>query len=130
MFSHTILISKDPLISFGMSFGNIFHYYCMLTVKTHGTNLLSRGSSSFYFLASTISPNTPRTSITADKRATNTSIGGIVFDQCAVTPSAAGASVKGMTGSVFLGRPWNSFARVAYIKTYLDTCVNPAGWTQ
>jgi hypothetical protein len=35
-----------------------------------------------------------------------------------------------MAGSVFLGRPWNSFARVAYIKKYLDTCVSPAGWTQ
>jgi hypothetical protein len=79
------------------------------------------------FLASTISPNTPGTSITADQRATKTSIGSICFDQCTVTPSAAGASVMGMAGSVFLGRPWNSFEMVAYIKTYLDACVSPAG---
>lgn len=79
-----------------------------------------------YFLASTISPNTNGISITADKRASNTSIGGIVFDQCTVTP----ASGSGLTaGTVFLGRPWNANARVAYIKTYLDSCVSAAGWS-
>jgi hypothetical protein len=84
------------------------------------------GSGSFYFLASTIAPNTGGVSITADKRSTNTSIGGIVFDQCTVTP-APGSSVA--TGSVSLGRPWNANARVAYIKTYLDSCVSAAGWS-
>jgi hypothetical protein len=86
------------------------------------------GGGSFYFLSSTISPNMPGISITADKRASNTSIGGIVFDQCKVTPSAAGASIPGMAGSISLGRPWNTNARVAYIKTYLDSCVSAAGW--
>jgi len=86
------------------------------------------GEGSFYFLSSTISPNTPGISITADKRASNTSIGGIVFDQCKVTPSAAGASIPGMAGSISLGRPWNTNARVAYIKTYLDSCVSAAAW--
>ncbi|RDW56608.1 hypothetical protein BP5796_13073 [Coleophoma crateriformis] len=88
------------------------------------------GSGSAYFLASTISPNINSISITADKRSTNTSIGGFVFDQCTVTPSVAGASVAGMTGSISLGRPWNANARVAYIKTYLDSCVSAAGWNQ
>lgn len=82
-----------------------------------------------YFLSSTISPNTNGISITADKRATNTSAGGIVFDQCTVTPSPAGSTVAGIVGGVSLGRPWNTNARVAYIKTYLDTCVSAAGWS-
>jgi pectin methylesterase-like acyl-CoA thioesterase len=64
------------------------------------------GAGSFYFLASTIAPNEGGISITADKRTTNTSIGGIVFDQCAVTP-APGSSIA--AGSVSLGRPVSSF---------------------
>ncbi|CZR59142.1 related to pectinesterase [Phialocephala subalpina] len=85
------------------------------------------GSGSIYFLASTIAPNEGGDSIAADKRAANTSLGGIVFDQCTVTP-APGSSVA--AGSVFLGRPWNANARVAYIKTYLDSCISAAGWSQ
>lgn len=88
------------------------------------------GSGSGYFLASTIAPNTPGISITADKRASNTSAGGIVFDQCTVSPSTAAAQLPDMTGSISLGRPWNANARVAYIKTYLCSCVSPAGWQQ
>jgi hypothetical protein len=88
------------------------------------------GEGSTYFLASTISPNTNGVSITADKRETNTSLGGIVFDQCTVTPSAAGKLVSGIVGGVSLGRPWNDNARVAYIKTFMDTCISPAGWDE
>lgn len=86
------------------------------------------GSGSAYFLSSTISPRTNSISITADKRTTNTSIGGMVFDQCKVTPSAEGASVSGIIGSINLGRPWNANARVAYIRTYLDSSVSAVGW--
>ncbi|KAF8865937.1 pectin lyase-like protein, partial [Acephala macrosclerotiorum] len=86
-----------------------------------------RGSGSMYFLASTIAPNEGRDAITADKRVTNTSLKGIVFDQCTVT-SDPGSSLA--AGSVSLGRPWNANARVAYIKTYLDSCISAAGWTQ
>ncbi|CZT13450.1 related to pectin methylesterase [Rhynchosporium agropyri] len=84
------------------------------------------GSGSMYFLASTISPNTNGVSITGDKRITNTSTGGVVFDQCTVTP-APGSSVS--PGTVFLGRPWNLNARVAYVQTKLDSIINPAGWS-
>lgn len=83
------------------------------------------GAGSMYFLASTIAPNEGGISITADKRTLNTSMGGIVFDQCTVTP-APGSNVA--AGTVSLGRPWNTNARVAYIKTYLDSCVSAAGW--
>ncbi|KAL2068017.1 hypothetical protein VTL71DRAFT_16115 [Oculimacula yallundae] len=84
------------------------------------------GAGSMYFLGSTISPNTNGISITADKRTTNTSIGGVVFDQCTVIP-APGSSVS--PGTVFLGRPWNPFARVAYIQTSLDSSISAAGWS-
>ncbi|KAL5319612.1 hypothetical protein ACEPPN_012667 [Leptodophora sp. 'Broadleaf-Isolate-01'] len=108
--------------TFDVNAGNVFAYNTYI----EGSVDFIWGSGSMYFLSSTISPNTNGISITADKRATNTSIGGIVFDQCTVTP-APGSSVS--TGTVFLGRPWNPFARVAYVQTYLDSCVSAAGWS-
>ncbi|KAH6715352.1 pectinesterase family protein [Leptodontidium sp. MPI-SDFR-AT-0119] len=108
--------------TFNVNAGNVFAYNTYI----EGSVDFIWGSGSMYFLSSTISPNTNGISITADKRATNTSIGGIVFDQCTVTP-APGSSVS--TGTVFLGRPWNPFARVAYVQTYLDSCVSAAGWS-
>ncbi|PYH40108.1 putative pectin methylesterase [Aspergillus saccharolyticus JOP 1030-1] len=84
------------------------------------------GSGSGYFLNSTISPNEDGINLTADKRSTSTSVGGFVFDQCTVTP----ASGAGSMSEISLGRPWNSYARVAYIESYLDSCVEAAGWEQ
>ncbi|KAI1778711.1 pectin lyase fold/virulence factor [Hypoxylon cercidicola] len=83
------------------------------------------GSGAGYFLNTTISPNEDGVSLTANKRATNTTAAGFVFDQCTITP-AHGASYS----SVSLGRPWNNYARVAYIESYLDSCIEPAGWNQ
>ncbi|KAK9785234.1 putative Pectin lyase fold/virulence factor [Seiridium cardinale] len=86
------------------------------------------GSGAGYFLQSTISPNEDKVSLTADKRATSATAGGFVFDQCTVTP-ASGASFS----QISLGRPWNAFARVAYIGTYLASCVESTGfdyWTK
>ncbi|RAL13941.1 putative pectin methylesterase [Aspergillus homomorphus CBS 101889] len=84
------------------------------------------GSGSGYFLNSTISPNEDGVNLTADKRSTSTSVGGFVFDQCTVTP----ASGAGSMSEISLGRPWNSYARVAYVESYLDSCVEAAGWEQ
>ncbi|KAH6664821.1 pectin lyase fold/virulence factor [Halenospora varia] len=112
--------------TFDINAGNVFAYNSYI----EGSVDFIWGAGSAYFLASTISPNINSISITADKRTASTSVGGFVFDQCTVTPSAAGALVAGMTGSISLGRPWNQYARVAYIKTYLDSCVGAAGWNQ
>ncbi|KAF3759889.1 family 8 carbohydrate esterase [Cryphonectria parasitica EP155] len=81
------------------------------------------GAGAAYFLNSTISPNEDKVSLTADKRTDNTTAAGFVFDQCTVTP-AAGASFS----QISLGRPWNSYARVAFIESYLGSCVEAAGW--
>ncbi|KUI62864.1 Pectinesterase [Cytospora mali] len=82
------------------------------------------GAGSGYFLKSTIVPNADGGCITADKRASNTSAGGLVFDQCTVA-AASGVSA----GSIFLGRPYNQFARVAWVNSYLDSSINSAGWS-
>ncbi|KAK0662639.1 Pectinesterase A [Lasiodiplodia hormozganensis] len=84
------------------------------------------GSGAAYFLSSTISPNTDDVSLTANKRATNTTAAGFVFDQCTVKPAPGTGPFK----EISLGRPWNNLARVAYIETYLDSCVEASGWSQ
>ncbi|PTU21613.1 hypothetical protein P175DRAFT_0434694 [Aspergillus ochraceoroseus IBT 24754] len=83
------------------------------------------GSGAGYLLNSTISPNEDGISITADKRKTNTTAGGFVLDQCTVKPAA---SVTGSLSKISLGRPWNNYARVAYVRSYLASCVEAAGW--
>jgi pectin methylesterase-like acyl-CoA thioesterase len=86
------------------------------------------GSGLAYFLNSTIAPNEEGTPITAAKRETNSTAAGFVFDQCSVVP------VPGVDASewknVSLGRPWNAFANVAYIDTYLHGMIGAAGWDQ
>lgn len=84
------------------------------------------GSGSGYFLDSTISPNEDGISITADKRTTNASSAGLVFDQCTIKPAPG----TGPFTNIGLGRPWNSFSRVAYVDCYLDSMISPAGWNQ
>lgn len=82
------------------------------------------GAGSGYFLKSTIIPNADGGCITADKRASATSEGGLVFDQCTVA-AASGVSA----GSIFLGRPYSQYARVAWVNSYLDGSINSAGWS-
>ncbi|KAI0386549.1 carbohydrate esterase family 8 protein [Hypomontagnella monticulosa] len=82
------------------------------------------GAGSAYFLNSTIVPNTKGGYIAAMKRASSTTAGGLVFDQCTVAAKSGVAA-----GSVFLGRPYNEYSRVAYINTYLDASISPAGWS-
>ncbi|KAF3062420.1 Pectinesterase [Daldinia childiae] len=94
-------------------------------------NTLIEGSVDFiwgaglaYFLNSTIVPNTKGGYIAAMKRASASTPGGLVFDQSTIAATANAAA-----GSVFLGRPYNQYSRVAYIKTYLDKSIAPAGWS-
>ncbi|KAI2628859.1 carbohydrate esterase family 8 protein [Hypoxylon sp. NC1633] len=83
------------------------------------------GAGSAYFLASTVVPNTGGGYVAAMKRASGTTPGGLVFDNCTVAAAAGVAS-----GSVYLGRPYNEFSRVAYVRTFLDASIAPAGWAQ
>ncbi|OTA62392.1 carbohydrate esterase family 8 protein [Hypoxylon sp. EC38] len=82
------------------------------------------GAGSAYFLNSTLVPNTDGGSIAAMKRASSTDPAGLVFDQCTVS-SAQNVGA----GSIYLGRPYNNYSRVAYINTYLDNSIAAAGWS-
>ncbi|KAM5343904.1 hypothetical protein ACJ41O_012441 [Fusarium nematophilum] len=81
------------------------------------------GSGAGYFLKSTISPNRDKIALTANKRTDTTTPAGFVFDQCSVTP-ANGASYS----TIYLGRPWNQYARVAYVESELASCIPAVGW--
>jgi pectin methylesterase-like acyl-CoA thioesterase len=100
----------------------------LFTFKTYieGNVDFIYGSGSAYFLDSTISPNEDGISITADKRATNTTAGGFVFDQCTLKAAPGTGPFK----NVGLGRPWNSNARVAFVGCYFDAMITPSGWNQ
>lgn len=82
------------------------------------------GAGQGYFLNSTIAPNEDGDSITAQKRASTSVAGGLVFDQCSVVP-AKGVDASGWK-NVSLGRPWNANANVAYTDTYLSSIVGAA----
>ncbi|KAJ4179657.1 hypothetical protein NW755_012381 [Fusarium falciforme] len=81
------------------------------------------GSGAGYFLKSTISPNRNGIALTAHKRTDTTTPAGFVFDQCTITP-ANGASYS----TIYLGRPWNQYARVAYVESDLGSCIPAVGW--
>ncbi|KAF5964452.1 pectinesterase [Fusarium bulbicola] len=99
--------------------GNLFAYNSLFT----GNIDMIWGSGAGYFLKSTIAPNRDGIALTANKQGSNAVPGGFVFDQCTVSP-AGGASYS----SIYLGRPWDQYARVAYIESELGSCIAAAGW--
>ncbi|KAF5680489.1 pectinesterase [Fusarium circinatum] len=100
--------------------GNLFAYNSLFT----GNIDMIWGSGAGYFLKSTIAPNRDGIALTANKQGSNTAgPWGFVFDQCTVSP-AGGASYS----SIYLGRPWDQYARVAYIESELGSCIAAAGW--
>ncbi|OQO06498.1 hypothetical protein B0A48_08281 [Cryoendolithus antarcticus] len=84
------------------------------------------GYSKAYFKGCTIGAKRASSAITAQSRASSSSIGGYIFDQCYF-----GASPKAtvdLSGKVFLGRPYSAFALVVVKNSYLDTAISPTGW--
>ncbi|KAL8238478.1 hypothetical protein R6Q59_015045 [Mikania micrantha] len=71
-------------------------------------------------------PNKTNT-VTAQGRTDPNQNTGISIQNCRVT---AASDLKGSTGSVktYLGRPWKQYSRTVFLKTFLDSLVNPAGW--
>ena len=59
--------------------------------------------------------------VTAQAREGAAETNGYVFKDSTVTGSAA-------AGSVYLGRPWQAYARVVFINSKLGPVVAPAGW--
>jgi polygalacturonase len=49
---------------------------------------------------------------------------GYVFDHCTLTAD------PGVTGPVYLGRPWRDYATVIFMHTEMDDKIAPAGWSE
>ncbi|KAJ4727159.1 Pectinesterase [Melia azedarach] len=71
-------------------------------------------------------PNQTNT-LTAQARTDPNQNTGIIIHNCRVTASAELRPVQGSV-KTFLGRPWRQYSRTVYIKTFLDSLINPAGW--
>lgn len=71
-------------------------------------------------------PNKTNT-ITAQGRTDPNQNTGISIHNCRVT---AASDLKSSQSSVktYLGRPWKEYSRTVFMKTYLDSLINPAGW--
>ncbi|KAL3425806.1 Pectinesterase 2 [Phlyctema vagabunda] len=65
-------------------------------------------------------------SITASGRPSSTDTSYYVINKSTIT-TASGASVA--AGTVYLGRPWAEYARVAVQNTVLSSIINAAGWS-
>lgn len=73
-------------------------------------------------------PNKTNT-LTAQGRTDPNQNTGISIHNCRVT---AASDLKPVQSSVktYLGRPWKQYSRTVFMKTYLDSTVNPAGWME
>nr|GMD65084.1 pectinesterase 2-like [Ipomoea batatas] len=65
--------------------------------------------------------------ITAQGRTDPNQNTGISIHNCKVT---AASDLEGSLGSVktYLGRPWQQYSRTVFMKTSLDSLIDPAGW--
>ncbi|KAK0116107.1 hypothetical protein ONS95_013139 [Cadophora gregata] len=84
------------------------------------------GYSMSYFKGCTIGAKKAKSAITAHSRASVSAVGGYVFDQCLFT--AAANTTVDLNQQVYLGRPYNAYARVVVKYSYLDSIIQPAGW--
>ncbi|CAK7222190.1 hypothetical protein SBRCBS47491_004785, partial [Sporothrix bragantina] len=105
-------------------------YFFSYNTRVIGNVDMIWGSGAGYLLSSTIAPNEDGINLTADKRSTNTTAGGLVFDQCTVAPVDANGNAVSTYTDISLGRPWNSYARVAYVECDLPSCIEAAGWNE
>lgn len=64
--------------------------------------------------------------VTANGRASSTDVSYYVISDSTVEVKS-GASVA--AGTVYLGRPWSEYARVAFQRTSLPSALNAAGWS-
>ncbi|KAF7595567.1 hypothetical protein BBP40_005602 [Aspergillus hancockii] len=63
--------------------------------------------------------------ITASSRQTTSDTAWYAIDHCTIKA----ASGVGISGGVYLGRPWRVLARVIYQNSILSDIINPKGWT-
>ncbi|KAI3679061.1 hypothetical protein L6452_38368 [Arctium lappa] len=66
--------------------------------------------------------------ITAQGRTDSGQSIGISIQMCNIRPADDLASSGGTT-MTYLGRPWKVYTQTVYMQTYMDSFINPAGWS-
>ncbi|GMI94505.1 hypothetical protein like AT1G02810 [Hibiscus trionum] len=67
--------------------------------------------------------------ITAQGRRDPNQKTGISIDNCVVTAAKDLASSKGKK-KTYLGRPWQQYSRTIYVKSFMDSLIEPSGWRE
>ncbi|KAI9643790.1 hypothetical protein NHQ30_007140 [Ciborinia camelliae] len=75
---------------------------------------------------STIAASAPGGCITADGRTSATDPSFYVINKCTITTSSGSTATA---GTIYLGRPWTEYARVAVQESSLSSVINSAGWS-
>ncbi|KAG1354500.1 Pectinesterase 2 [Cocos nucifera] len=65
--------------------------------------------------------------ITAQGRTDPNQNTGIVIHSSTIRPATELLPVRG-TVSSYLGRPWQQYSRTVYLRNYIDSIIDPAGW--
>lgn len=96
----------------------------------YGTVDFIFGNAAVVFQNCNIYPRNPpnkTNTITAQGRTDPNQNTGISIHNCKVT---AASDLKPVQGSVktYLGRPWKQYSRTVFLKTNLDSLIDPAGW--
>ncbi|KAF8027918.1 hypothetical protein BT93_E0751 [Corymbia citriodora subsp. variegata] len=98
----------------------------------YGTVDFIFGNAAVVFQNCNIYPRNPpnkTNTITAQGRTDPNQNTGISIHNCRVT---AASDLKPVQSSVktYLGRPWKEYSRTVFMKTYLDSLIEPAGWME
>ncbi|KAJ0987252.1 hypothetical protein J5N97_005608 [Dioscorea zingiberensis] len=70
-----------------------------------------------------------KNTVTAQARTDPNENTGIIIHNSAVTAASDLKSVQGSFKS-YLGRPWQKYSRTVFMKTSLDSLIDPAGWLE
>ncbi|MCO5549254.1 hypothetical protein L7F22_002721 [Adiantum nelumboides] len=93
------------------------HYFRDCYIEGSIDFVFGNGRSMYQGCELHVVPITPG-SLTAQKRARNTSDSGFVFLNCTISG----------TGPVYLGRAWGRYSRVVFLYTYMENIIRPQGW--
>ena len=66
--------------------------------------------------------------VTAQSKEYKLQLSGFSFQNCSVMASPELGPVNEMI--VFLGHPWRDYSTVIFMESFLDSVVNPAGWSE
>ncbi|KAJ5248590.1 hypothetical protein N7468_000041 [Penicillium chermesinum] len=83
------------------------------------------GYATLFAHQSWIAVNTPGHSIAEQGRSSSAAKGGFVFDTSLVSRTDS----CGNSHDTFLGRPLNQYSLVVYMNSFLDSNIDPAGWS-